>query len=128
MEWDAFDLIYRGKKIEIKSAAYIQFWHTDKFSKIIFNIGAKREYDYSTRKYSTEIKRKADVYDFCLLKEKDVNNLDPLNMNHWEFYIVLTKDLDERFPEQKTISLTSLEKISPKVKYGELKEIMDQLI
>jgi hypothetical protein len=128
VEWDAYDLIYRGKKIEVKSAAYIQSWHTDKFSKIIFNIGAKREYDYTTRKYSTTIKRNADIYVFCLLKEKDIDHLDPLNMSHWEFYIVLTKELDKHFSEQKSINLASLSKLKEAIVFEEIKETMDKLL
>lgn len=61
---------------------------------------AKSEYDYSTRRYSTTIKRNAEAYVFCFLKEKDADHLDPFNLNHWELYIVLTKDLDECIPEQ----------------------------
>ncbi|MEH6989358.1 hypothetical protein [Cytobacillus firmus] len=128
IEWDAYDLIYRAKKIEVKSAAYVQSWHTDTFSKIGFSIGAKREYSYTTRKYSTEIRRHADIYIFCLLKEKDIDTLDPLNVSHWEFYIVLTKILDERFPTQKTISLSSLSKIAKPVRYGEIKPKIDETI
>lgn len=112
----------------MKSAAYIQSWHTDKLSKIIFNIGAKRKYDYSTRKYSTTIQRNADVYVFCLLKEKDVDNLDPLNLGHWEFYIVFTRELDEHFPEQKTISLATLEKVAQRTPYDGIKLILDRLM
>ncbi|WP_226617767.1 hypothetical protein [Cytobacillus firmus] len=127
-EWDSYDLIYRGKKIEVKSAAYIQSWFTDKYSTINFNIGAKREYDFTKRRYSTTIKRNADVYVFCLLKEKDVENLDPLNICHWEFYIVLTKDLDEHFPEQKTISLASLNKLRDAFVFEEIRERMDKVL
>lgn len=32
VEWDAVDLRYRDKKIEVKSAAYIQSWHQTKLS------------------------------------------------------------------------------------------------
>ncbi|MFE4523762.1 hypothetical protein ACFRCQ_16880 [Cytobacillus firmus] len=128
IEWDAYDLVYREKKIEVKSAAYVQSWHTDTFSKINFSIGEKREYSYTTRKYSTEIKRQADIYIFCLLKEKDTDTLEPLNVSHWEFYIVSTKILDERFPSQKTISLSSLSKIAMPVRYGEIKTKMDGII
>lgn len=127
IEWDAYDLIYRGIKIEVKSAAYVQSWHTDTFSKISFNIGAKREYSYTTRKYSTEIRRHADVYIFCLLKEKDIDTIGPLDINQWEFYIVLTKVLDQRYPSQKTISLSSLSKIAKPLKYVEIKQRIDEI-
>ncbi|SIQ01242.1 hypothetical protein SAMN05878482_10175 [Peribacillus simplex] len=42
VEWDAFDLVYKGMKIEVKSSAYIQAWHKEKYSNISFSIGAKK--------------------------------------------------------------------------------------
>lgn len=128
IEWDAFDLVYRDKKIEVKSSSYIQTWHIGQYSKIIFSIGAKKEYDYQMRKYSSVTKRSADVYVFCLLKEKDIEKIDPLNLDQWEFYLASTPILDKNFPNQKTISLTSLKKISNPIRYECLKSEFEKLI
>lgn len=121
IEWDAFDLQFKNKKIEVKSAAYIQAWYSGRQSKISFNIGAKREYDYNLNKYSSAAKRNADIYVFCLLKEKNPELINPLNTNQWEFYVVSTEELDNQFPQQKTITLSSLKKISEPLLYRQLK-------
>jgi hypothetical protein len=128
VEWDAFDLVYKDKKVEVKSSAYIQAWHKDKYSNISFNIGAKKEYNYETNKYSPTVKRNADIYVFCLLKEKDVELIDALNIKQWKFYVVLTKELDNHFPQQKTISLTSLKKVTQPSTYEDLKKTVDDLL
>lgn len=43
VEWDSFDLVYNDLKIEVKSSAFIQAWHKEKYSNIIFNIGSRKE-------------------------------------------------------------------------------------
>ncbi|MGD6790352.1 hypothetical protein ACQCT3_10825 [Sutcliffiella horikoshii] len=42
VEWDLFDLVYEELKIEVKSSAFIQAWHKNRYSTISFTIGAKR--------------------------------------------------------------------------------------
>jgi hypothetical protein len=121
VEWDSFDLVFEDMKIEVKSSAYIQSWNKQRYSNISFTIGAKKEYDYETNTYSTTAKRSADLYVFCLLKEKDTNEVNPLNTAHWEFYVVSTKELDLHFPHQKTISLASLRRIAKPYSYDEIK-------
>ncbi|WJE46680.1 hypothetical protein QRD90_21110 [Peribacillus frigoritolerans] len=128
VEWDAYDLVYKGMKIEVKSSAYIQAWHKEKYSNISFSIGAKKEYDYTTNKYNPTVKRNADIYVFCLLKEKNLELIEPLNTAQWEFYLALTKDLDIHFPNQKTISLNSLKKIAQRSTYEELKKTIEGLL
>ncbi|WP_228459572.1 hypothetical protein [Priestia megaterium] len=34
-EWDTHDLVYKNKKIEVKSAAYIQSWHRGNIRKLV---------------------------------------------------------------------------------------------
>lgn len=97
-------------------------WHKEKYSRIVFNIGAKRAYNYNSNVYSTESVRHADIYVFCLLKEKDINQINPLNVEQWEFYIVLTEKLNHRYPTQKSISLSAVQKISPALSYHQTKE------
>lgn len=128
IEWDTHDLVYRDKKIEVKSAAYIQSWHAGKYSKINFGIEAKKSYNYTTSKYDADAVRHADIYVFCLLKEKDANQIDVLNMEQWHFYIVPTQTLNNLYSQQKRISLSSLEKISQPVLYHKIKESIDIII
>lgn len=125
IEWDSFDLKYKGKKIEVKSAAYIQAWHNGELSKISFSIGPKKEYNYETNKYSLLAKRHADIYVFCLLKEVNVDKVDPLDTKQWDFYIILTTKLNQQFPLQKTISLSSIKSMTQKCSYEELRKFID---
>lgn len=128
LEWDTHDLVYKGKRIEVKSAAYIQSWFRGEYSKIGFNIGAKRSYNYDENRYNINALRHADIYVFCLLKEKDINEINVLNTEQWCFYIVPTQVLDNLYPHQKTISLSVLENISISVPYHEIKEGIDIII
>ena len=128
IEWDAFDLKFKDKKIEVKSAAYIQAWYRGTLSKISFNIGAKKEYDYNTNTYSGEAARNADIFTFCLLKEKDQELINPMDTSQWEFYVVTTGELNKLYPHQKTISLSSLRKICAPILYQDLKYVMNGIV
>ncbi len=127
IEWDAYDLVYNNKKIEVKSSAYIQSWHSGKYSTISFDIGAKKIYSYDTNTYSENAVRSADIYVFCLLKEKNESIIDVLNTEQWSFYIVPTENLDNLYSCQKRISLKSLEKISKGVSYSNISKNINEL-
>lgn len=60
-----------------------------------------------------EVLRRSDVYVFCLLHHQDKQTLDPLYLDQWTFYVLPTQVLDERCQIQKTITLSSLERLSP---------------
>ncbi|MGD6777003.1 hypothetical protein ACQCT3_10830 [Sutcliffiella horikoshii] len=81
----------------------------------------KGEYDYETSKYSITARRSADLYVFCLLKEKIVEEINPLNSAHWEFYVVSTKELENQITHQKTITLSSLRRVAERCQYEEIK-------
>ncbi len=129
LEWNAFDLITEhGIKIEVKSAAYIQAWSQKKISSINFSI-EKTKSLLTDNNYSAESKRQADVYIFCLLHHQEQETLDPLKLEQWTFYIVPTNDLNDKFPNQKSISLSVLEKcVKKKCEYDQLKEFFEEII
>ena len=51
VEWDAFDFEYKGKKIEVKSCAYLQGWYQDKLSQIKWDIAKKKSWYAETNTY-----------------------------------------------------------------------------
>ncbi len=52
-EWAAYDLLDpRGISIEVKSAAYIQSWHQNRFSTISFNYPKTHAWDSGTNRQS----------------------------------------------------------------------------
>ena len=122
IEWDDYDLITEtGVKIEIKSAAYIQTWEQNKFSKISFDISVNKR---------NEFERKSDFYVFCLLDCKNQNDINPLNLEQWTFFVVETTEINNVLTSQSTITLNSLrKKLSHfECKYYELKKVIRTLV
>ena len=116
VEWDAVDVVSKsGCKIEVKSAAYVQSWQQERPSRIVFDIASKQAWDAQTNSYSRARKRSADVYVFALLTEQNRVSVNPLDLNQWQFYIISSASLDQQVGEQKSISLASLQRLSPSV-------------
>ena len=113
-QWDAFDLLLAdGTRLEVKSAAYLQSWAHAKLSSIVFTIRPTLAWSSETNHLSSELRRQADVYIFCLLDHREKATLDPMRLEQWKFYLLRSGVLDERHPSQKTISLASLLKLQP---------------
>lgn len=108
-EWDACDLrTPSGRRIEVKSAAYLQSWKQNALSAIQFSIRPARGWDAATNTVVPELCRSADLYVFCLLAHTCKATIDPLNVDQWKFYILPTAVLNTRRPTQKMISLSAL--------------------
>ncbi len=115
IEWDAVDVISpEGIKIEVKSSAYLQTWKQEKLSRIQFDIAPKNAWDSVENSYAPQRIRSADVYVFCLFTSKDPDTANPMDLAQWEFYALATSVLNELVPKQKSISLTSLQKLGAK--------------
>lgn len=126
IEWDAYDLKYKDLKIEIKSSAYVQAWEQTKPSVISFGVAKTRALEDNS--YSQELKRQADIYIFCVLKHKDRDTINPLNIEQWDFYIVPTDIINKELGNQKTVKLSALKLIgaSP-VAFEKIKHTVDNL-
>lgn len=121
-EWASYDLeTPEGIKLEIKSAAYLQSWYQNTMSKISFSIKLTQGWDYLTNKpISGEKKRHADVYVFCLLYHENKSTVDPLNMDQWEFYVLAQNELNEYIRSRHSITLKSIQQLTPAVTYARL--------
>ena len=128
-EWEPYDLLAtNGIKVEVKSAAYLQSWHQDRLSTISFGIAATRAWSSATNTYSEEKKRQADVYVFCLLDETNKRLVDPLNVNQWLFFVLLTSRLDAEVGDQDRIGLSKLRDLGPaEVRFGEIRSTIGTL-
>ena len=112
-EWDAYDLETEdGIKIEVKSAAYLQSWHQERLSSIIFRVPKTKSWDPDSNRLENEAKRPADIYVFAVLAHRDKPTVDPLNVNQWHFYVLPTRILDGRTRSQHSITLKTPERLS----------------
>ncbi len=127
-----FDLRYKGQCLEIKSSAYIQSWNQTRPSSIGFSIKKAQEkagWYFEQEERSLEVKRHSVAYVFCLYKYRDKATANPLILDHWDFYVLPTKTIDELCGEQKSISLKKLLDLNPiKCEYDGIKNAVDAAI
>jgi hypothetical protein len=127
-EWDPYDLLSpSGVKIEVKSAAYVQSWAQKDYSTPSFGIAPRGAWDAETGDFDPELRRRADVWVFALLAERDQEKVNPLDLGQWRFFVLPTAVLDEEVAVQQTIALSSLLKLDPvETGFSGLSEAVEQ--
>lgn len=128
VEWDGYDLLYNEKRIEVKASGYLQSWKQEKLSKITFDIALKNAWDSTSNTYLNNIERVADCYVFCLYAEKDLTQVDVLNVNAWEFFVATTAQINAHRGNQKSIALGRLRQFSKFSSFRDLKFLIDNVL
>jgi hypothetical protein len=111
-EWGSFDLLYGGRRIEVKASAYIQAWaQATPTSRIVFNIAAKFPWDPDTNSTGPDQIRSADCYVFCLFTDTDRSRAfaTVLDAAYWRFFVLPTARLNGLYHDQKSIGLAALQ-------------------
>ncbi len=73
IDWDAYDILYKCFKIEVKSSGYLQTWNKErKYSKITFDIRKKDPWLSKKNEYLGKACRYSDLWIFCVHNEKDI--------------------------------------------------------
>ncbi len=125
-EWDAYDLFYKNKRIEVKCAAYLQTWEQKEHSVIRFDIAEKASWYADENKYAEKIERPADYYVFSVFSETDRNLANPLDVEQWFFLIMTKAQIAQHFGRNKTVGLSAIEKLGVKrLNYQDLKHHID---
>ncbi len=125
--WTTFDILYKEKRVEVKTSAYFHSWRGDgKVSgRRVFGI-PKTVGQHDEKREVPE--RQNDVYVFCLNLGNSFESSDPFEMAHWEFYVVPTSIINHEFGDRNMVSLDRLKTITPewgKVLYSQLKAAVD---
>lgn len=137
--WGECDIVYRGKRVEVKCSSVLQEWVRNTPSRPVFSIAKTLacdcveqddgSYAYQKRPDDDFPRRRSEVYVFCLFSEADRRRADPADFSQWQFYIVPTAVLDERLGDQRQISLQGLERIGAiHCSYSELKSSVDKAL
>ena len=100
----------------------MQSWFQRALSKISFSTKLARHWDSTANKQATIAKRHADAYVFCLLKHEDKATIDPLNLDHWDFYVLATEELNNYKRSQHSITLKSLKGLTSVIGYDGLND------
>ena len=127
IEWEPYDLRSpRGTTVEVKTSAYLQSWAQTRLSTISFDVAPTRAWSATSNRFDEAVKRQAEVYVFALLKHRDKNTLDPLDVGQWSFFIMATNALDAATTVQKSISLNRLLSLKPiEANFSTLRESID---
>lgn len=92
--FDGHDLTSKeGIPIDVRSASYITSQEEEDTKEISFNIGKSR---------------KGFIYVFCVLSHRTKEDLNPLNINQWEFYITTKSNLEKILDGDEEITLKKL--------------------
>ena len=127
--WAKYDLTYRGKGIEVKSASYHQAWYQKAMSRISYSIPATRSWDENTNRLEDHATRDAFVYVLALLSEKIRERVNPLNLDQWCFWVVPTSFFNLRTRSQTSITYRSLlREVGEAVPFSRIKSEVDKLI
>ena len=128
--WTLYDIDYNGVRVEVKETSYYHPWNKNRPVSMARSFGiTKANSSYDDKEHENRFERQNDVYVFCLVTGFTAEESYPLNLNNWEFYIVPTKNINEKCGNQKTISLQRLKQLGfvPK-RYDEIKSTIDSFI
>lgn len=110
----------RAAHIEVKSAALVQLWDIKHPDRISFSIApAKLPDETGDFRREAPRQRNSDLYVFTLYTATD-RRRNILDLSWWEFYVCPTSLLNEKYPEQKTISLKKLKEFCNPCSFNEL--------
>lgn len=135
--WSAYDMSYRGMRIEVKATAYVHPWNKTKVSQVrTFSIAPSKNayWEGNNHQACEEFSRQSDVYVFCLNTNQNIGDANPLKVDDWEFYIIPTSKINEytrqiKNPNQKKISLSVVKRLSGEaVRFSEIKGCIDSLV
>ena len=117
--WTLYDIDYEGLRVEVKETSY---WHPFNDSG---KLSSRRSFGIAVPKSMGE--RQCDVYVFCLLTGEDLDSACPLELGHWKFYVVPRSLIDEKFGNQKTVSLSRVQAIAKEVDWAHIKGQVDAI-
>lgn len=127
--WTLYDILYRDYRIEIKETSYYHPWNENgKVSKQrMFGI-TKANSNYESNETENKFERQNDIYVFCLNTGITKETSNPMNLDNWEFYIILTSEINKQCGDNKKISLGRVRKIAEKKSFEEIKSCIDKII
>lgn len=132
--WGDYDVLYKGKKIEVKCCSYIQDWDQPKLSTILWSgLKAKELYYSEAVTKLSELSKtkdyKADVYVLSFVHHTDPETLNILDLNQWSFFVLSREEIKEISNNKSSVSLARLARnnIQP-ISFQELPDHLSHLI
>lgn len=130
-EWDAYDLMYRETKIEIKASGRSQSWSQDQRSTIRFGI-EQRSSSWTAASDEwiphDQPTRFADVYVFCLHEPVPATNENVADPTCWTFWVIATEVLDRELGSQKSVGIRTLNQLASPIGWPDIRRELDAYV
>lgn len=126
--YDNFDLTYKGKRLEVRSSAYLQSWPQAKPSKLNFSVRKRIAWYPEQSAQSPVPLRSADCFVFCSYLETDAAKANVLDASAWEFVVALAATIDERFSDKAALNDALLKTLGRPVRWEALRGRVDEMI
>ena len=128
-EWDSFDLRYGDVAIEVKTSGLSQTWNRRSRSTPRFDICPRKSaWDAATDKWERfdRPRRIADVFVFCLHEAVPATNENVVDPAWWTFWVIPTQNLNDQLGPQKTVGVSTLNRLTAPVGWSELRAAIDR--
>ncbi len=129
-EWNSYDIRYGMRDIEVKASGLGQTWKQQQPSVSKFSIGKQKwtwDADSNDWDECKPPRRTADVYVFCLHDAYPATNDNVADLAYWQFWVIATAVLDAELGDQQTVGRTTLDRLTAPVKWGDLKNAVDDV-
>ena len=132
--WAAWDLTYGAARIEVKATGDVQAWApTGRTPRPSWSIGRRLGWDAQANTTTSEPLRSAHLYVLCHWRGTDPSPLNPASIEPWDFYVVPTRILNDKYSDRKTMSMSLLGQLlddgdATAAKYSTLKEAVDRRV
>ena len=130
-EWDAYDLMYRETKIEVKASGRSQSWSQAQPSTIRFGVEQKlSSWTAASDEWIPhgQPMHFADVYVFCVHEPELATNENVADADHWTFWVVPTDVLDQELGPQKSLGTRTLDRLTSSVAWSGIRARVDECV
>ena len=125
--WTLWDLNYKGKRIEVKETGYYHSWRTDGKVSQVRTFGINKAFT-RYKDNTSSFERQNDIYVFCLNTGETKDESNPLELDHWRFWVVPTSTINRLCGDNKHITLGRLKNITglpDGIGYSDLRAAVD---
>ena len=129
-EWDAIDLRYGGKSIEVKASGRNQGWDPNGQSTPRFGIAPQMHAwhaETDTWVGYDPPRRTADVYVFCLHDSMPATTDNVSDPQNWAFWVIPTSRLEAELGTQRTVGVSTLDRLTERTAWSNLRQVIDAL-
>lgn len=113
-KWESYGIIYQEKRIAVLTSSDFQWREKTAIS------------DGGIFKFmEAPSSLKSDLYVFCHHMGEDFKSSYPLDLSHWEFYVIPAKTVEENFNKKDSVGLCEIQSITKSIPFKSIKQVIE---